>query len=81
MQHDHTFGEAMFGELSVHAHHVDRSCEEGAQHGIRKDLPPVFRILQIVFLDMHPNPLHNLWQKRPLDVISDVQMTPWLLPS
>lgn len=50
----------MFCQLGVHAHHVDRSCEEGAEHLIWNDLPPVFWILQIMLPDVRPYLLHHL---------------------
>ena len=49
-----TFGEAVFGKLRVHAHHVDRSCEKAAKHLIRVNFPPVLGILQVMLFDVRP---------------------------
>lgn len=59
---DFTFGETVFRELRVHAHHVDRSCEETAKHLIWDNFPPVLWILQIMLFDVRPYLLHDLQQ-------------------
>lgn len=66
-----TFGETVLRKLRVHAHHVDRSCEEGAQHRIRDDLPPILGILQIVLPNVCPYLFDYLQQPQHIATVRE----------
>lgn len=50
----------MLVELGIHGHHVDGRSQDGAQHLIRADLPPVFGVLQAMLFYVGPDLLDHL---------------------